>query len=78
MAPLILLNLLNGIIQVSQYLSMLYIPQMFFKVAGKPNNYQFYLPKFLEVFDNISHKLLRPIQFLEIFPEILEWSALQL
>ena len=51
---------------------------MFFKVAGKPNNYQFYLPKFLEVFDNISHKLLRPIQFLEIFPKILEWSALQL
>ena len=26
---------------------------------------------------NISHKLFRPTQFLEKFPEILEWSTLQ-
>ena len=26
---------------------------------------------------NISHKLLRPSQFLESFPEILQWSTLQ-
>ena len=51
---------------------------MFFKLAGKPNDYEFYLPKFLKVCDNISHKLLRPIPFLEIFSEILEWSTLQL
>ena len=32
------------------------------KIAGKSNNYQFYLPKFLTFCDNISYKLLRPSQ----------------
>ena len=34
-------------------------PKCFLKTAGKPNNYQFYLPNFIKFFDNISHKLLR-------------------
>ena len=42
-------------------------PKSFLKIAGKPNNFQFYLPNFLKFCDNISHKLLRPSQFLEIF-----------
>ena len=50
---------------------------MFLKNSGKSNNYRFYLPNFLKFCDNISHKLLRPSQFLEKFMEILEWSALQ-
>ena len=45
---------------------------MFFKLAGKPNNYQFYLPNFLKFCDSISHKFLRPSQFLEKFLEIWE------
>ena len=48
-----------------------------FKIAGKSNNYRFYLPNFLKFCDNISHKLLRPSQFLEKCMEILEWSTLQ-
>ena len=40
------------------------VPQML-KLAGKPNNYQFYWPNFLKFCGNISHKLLRPSQFLE-------------
>ena len=35
------------------------------KLARKPNNYQFYWPNFLKFCGNISHKLLRPSQFLE-------------
>ena len=49
-------------------------PNVFLKIAGKPNNYQFYLPNFLKFCDNISSKLLRPSKFLEKFLEILEWS----
>ena len=49
----------------------------FLKIAGKPNKYQFYLLNFLKFCDNISHKLLRPTQFLEKFLVILEWSTLQ-
>ena len=45
-------------------------------VFKKSNNYRFYLPNFLKFCDNISHKLLRPSQFLEKFMEILEWSTL--
>ena len=52
-------------------------PKLFLKLAGKPSNHQFYLPNFLKFCDNISHKLLRPNQFLERFLEILEWSTLQ-
>ena len=52
-------------------------PKCFLKIAGKSNNYQFYLPDFLKFCDNISHKLLRPSQFLEKFMKILEWSTLQ-
>ena len=52
-------------------------PNVFLKLAGKPNNYQFYLPNFLKYCDNISHILLRPSQFLEKYLEILEWSTLQ-
>ena len=40
---------------------------MFFKIGRKPKNYQFYLPNFLKFCDNISHKLLRPTQFLQKF-----------
>ena len=47
-----------------------------FKIAGKSNNYQFYLPNFFKFCDNISHKLLRPSQFLGKFMKILEWSTL--
>ena len=46
-------------------------------VKKKLNNYRFYLPDFLKFCDNISHKLLRPSQFLEKFLEIPEWSSLQ-
>ena len=49
----------------------------FLKIAGKSNNYGFYLPNFLKFCDNISHKFLRLSQFLEKFMEILEWSTLQ-
>ena len=35
-------------------------PKCFLKIAGKSNNYRFYLPNFLKFCDNISHKLLRP------------------
>ena len=52
-------------------------PKCFEKIAGKLNNYRFYLPNFLKFCVNISHKLLRPSQFLEKFMEILEWSILQ-
>ena len=45
---------------------------IFLKISGKPNNYQFYLPNFLKFCHNISHKLLRPTQYLEKLPEILE------
>ena len=38
---------------------------MFFKITGKSNTYQFYLPNFLKFCDNISHKLLKPSQFLK-------------
>ena len=55
----------------------IYTPNVFLKIAGKPNNYQFYLSKFLKFCDNISHKLLTPSQFLEEFIEILGLSALQ-
>ena len=41
-----------------------------FKIAGKSNNYQFYLPTFFKFCDNISHKLLRPSQFLEKFGRV--------
>ena len=34
-------------------------PKSFLKIAVKPNNYQLYLPKFLQFCDNMSHKLLR-------------------
>ena len=40
-------------------------PKCFFKIAWKSNNYQFYLTNFLKFCDNISHKLLRPSQFLK-------------
>ena len=62
---------------VSQHLSMLYVSQMFFKIAVKPNNYQFYLPNFFKFCDNISHKLLSPSQILGKFLPILVWSTLQ-
>ena len=48
-------------------------PKCFFKIVGKPKNYQLYLPNFLKFCDIISHRLLRLTQFLEI----LEWSTLQ-
>ena len=48
-----------------------------FKIAGKSNNYQFYLPTFFKFCGNISHKLLRPSQFLEKFMKILERSTLR-
>ena len=35
-------------------------PKCFLKIAGKPNNYQFYLPNFLKFCENILNKLLRP------------------
>ena len=37
----------------------IYCPNVFLKIAGKPNNYQFHLPSFLKFCNNISHKLLR-------------------
>ena len=40
-------------------------PKYFLKIAGKLNNYLFYLYNFVKFWDNISHKLLRPSQFLE-------------
>ena len=40
-------------------------PKCFLKIAGKANHYQFYLPNFLKFCHNISHKLLRPTQFLK-------------
>ena len=40
-------------------------PKCFFKIAWKSNNYQFYLTNFLKFCHNISHKLLRPSQFLK-------------
>ena len=40
-------------------------PRCFLEVAGKSNNYRFYLPNFLKFCGNILHKLLRPSQFLE-------------
>ena len=46
-------------------------PNVFLKIAEKPNNYQFYLPNFLKFRDKISHKLLRATQFLKKFLEIL-------
>ena len=52
-------------------------PNVFLKIAGKSNNYQFYLPNFLKFCGNVSHKLLRPSQFPEKVLEILEWSTLQ-
>ena len=67
MAPHILLNLCNGIIQVSQHFSMLYVPKYFLKLARKPNKYQFYLPNFLKFCYNISYRLLRPSKFPEKF-----------
>ena len=42
-------------------------PGCFLEVAGKSNNYRFYLPNFLKFCGNISHKLLRPSQFLKKF-----------
>ena len=57
---------------VSQSLSMLLVPQMFFK------NCWFYLPNFLKFCDNISHKLLRTSQLLEKIMEILECSTLHI
>ena len=51
-------------------------PKCFLKISGNPNNYQFYLLNFLKFFDNISHKLWRSNQFLEIFLEILHWPTL--
>ena len=35
-------------------------PKVFLKIAGQPDNYQFYLPNFLNFCGNISQKLLRP------------------
>ena len=52
-------------------------PKCFLKIAREPNNYQFYLPKFLKFCENILHKLLGPSQCLEKFIEVLEWSTLQ-
>ena len=52
-------------------------PKYFLKIVGKSNNYRFYLANFLKFCENISHKLLRPSQFLEKIVEILELSALQ-
>ena len=49
-------------------------PRYFLKIAGKPNNYQFYLPNFLKFCDNISHKLLRPTKFLGKFWKF--WNGL--
>ena len=77
LVPLILLNFWNDIIQVSQHLSMLYVSQMFLKIAWIPNNYKFYLPNFLKFCDKISPKLLRPTQCLEKFLEILECFTLK-
>ena len=47
-------------------------PKCFLKIAREPNNYQFYLPKFLKFCENILHKLLGPSQCLEKLMEILE------
>ena len=47
------------------------------KIAGIPNNYQFYLRNLLKLCYNIFHKLLISSKFLETFMEILEWSELQ-
>ena len=51
-------------------------PNVFLKLAGKPNNYQFYLPNFLNFCANISHKLLRPSQCLGKILEILEFAEI--
>ena len=40
-------------------------PNVFQIFTRKPNNYQLHLRGFLKFCDNISHKLLRPSQFLE-------------
>ena len=40
-------------------------PKTFKRSAGSQNNYQFYLPNFPKFCGNISHKLLRPSEFLE-------------
>ena len=48
------------------------MPQSSFKIAGKPDNYQFYLPNFWK----ISHKLLRPSQLMKC-KENFELSTLQ-
>ena len=45
-------------------------PNCFLKLAGKPNNYQFYLTNLLKLCNNISNGLLRPNQFLENIFEI--------
>ena len=40
-------------------------PKCFTEIAGKSNNYRFYLPNFLKFCDNTSDKLLRSSPFLE-------------
>ena len=53
------------------------ILKCFLKITGKPHHYRFYLRNFPKFCDNISHKLLKPSQFLEKNTEILEWYTLQ-
>ena len=45
-------------------------PKCFLEIAGKSNNYRFYLPNFLKFCDNISHNLLRPSQVLENYAKL--------
>ena len=49
---------------------MLRCPKCFIEIAGKSNNYRFYLPNFLKFCDNISHNLLRPSQVLENYAKL--------
>ena len=51
-------------------------PKCFYKIVGKSNNYQFYLPNFIKFCDNISHKLLRPSEFLEKFMEMVHFAEI--
>ena len=55
--------------------TVIYAKKCFFKIVGKPNSYQSYWPNFITFCDNISHKLLRPSQFLEKSMEILKWPT---
>ena len=52
-------------------------PKTFKRSARSQNNYQFYLPNFPKFCGNISHKLLRPSEFLEKIQAPLPYLMLQ-